>query len=110
MIERELLAVHEHLADSEVVELGDLRVYPQEFLATLGGERLPLTNKEFRLLVLFVRNPGKLLPRRVIANEVWGTPDPGRTIDIHIARLRNRLPDGSIETVIRVGYRFILEV
>lgn len=93
---------------TEVVEAGDLRVYPDEFIAELAGERLSLTNKEFQLLVLFVRNPGRLLRRDKIALDVWGSDHHGRTIDIHVARLRSRLPDGAIETVIRLGYRFVL--
>jgi DNA-binding response OmpR family regulator len=48
-----------------------------------------------------------LLRRERIAAEVWGGR-AGRTIDIHVARLRARLPEGAIETVIRLGYRFVL--
>ncbi len=92
--------------DAEVIEIGDLRVVPDEFFATLGGRRLDLTRKQFLLLVLFVRNPGRLLRRELIAKEVWNSRTPGRTIDVHVARLRRRLPENAIETVIRLGYRF----
>jgi two-component system, OmpR family, alkaline phosphatase synthesis response regulator PhoP len=95
--------------DDEVIELGDLVVYPDEFVATLQGERLLLTPKEFQLLALFARRPGRLLRREVIATEVWDGEASGRTIDIHVARLRRRLPKGAIETVIRLGYRFLLQ-
>lgn len=88
------------------IRVGALEVDPTEFTASLRGERLRLTNKEFRLLALLVRNPGKLLTREVIAAEVWDGEVRGRTIDIHIARLRRHLPPDAIETVIKVGYRF----
>lgn len=93
----------------EVLEIGDLVVHPGEYVATLRGERLLLTPKLFRLLVLFSQNPGRLLRREVIADEVWGGDAAGRTIDVHVARLRRRLPEGAIETVIRLGYRFRLQ-
>ncbi len=91
-----------------VIEAGGLVVYPEDHVAVLGGERLQLTNKEFRLLALFAANPGRLLVRQQIADAVWDGRSQGRTIDIHVARLRARLPAGAIETVIRVGYRFTL--
>ena len=93
------------VAGSVALKVGGLEVDPSEFTATYGGKRLRLTNKEFRLLTLFARHPGRLLTRDAIAAEVWGGEVHGRTIDIHIARLRRRLPPDAIETVIKVGYR-----
>ncbi|MCA1705083.1 MAG: winged helix-turn-helix domain-containing protein [Actinobacteria bacterium] len=100
--------VMSNLEGAEVIQVGDLQLYPDEFVAMLKGERLSLTPKEFQLLILFARNPGRLLRRNVISEAVWGTSAPGRTIDIHVARLRSQLPAGSIETVIRLGYRFLM--
>jgi DNA-binding response OmpR family regulator len=91
---------------SEVVRCGGLRIYPDLFHAEWEGERLQLTAKEFGLLLLFARNPGKLLRRERIAAEVWKRVPRGRTIDVHVARLRRRLPQGCIQTVIPLGYRF----
>ena len=99
----------EYEEQDEWISLGDLSVSPDEFLAILKGETLHLTRQEFLLLALFVRNPGRLLRREQIAAEVWGGHAPGRTIDIHVARLRAKLPAGAISTIIRVGYRFTLE-
>ena len=107
---RESLVVHaeDPPGSDQVLVVGDLRVWPDEFVAELAGERLSLTNKEFLLLTMFMRNPGRLLRRERIAAEVWQGQTMGRTIDIHVARLRARLPAGAIETVIRLGYRFIM--
>lgn len=100
--------MHALQPDEGVIEAGPLRLFPADFVATLDGERLRLTNKEFRLLVLLAANRGKVMRRELIALQVWDGSAPGRTIDIHVARLRRRLPEGAIETVIRVGYRFVL--
>lgn len=91
-----------------VIEAGPLEIHPADFVAMVDGRRVPLTNREFRLLVLLASNPGRVLRRDDIARRAWDGYAPGRTIDIHIARLRRRLPPGAIETVIRVGYRFVL--
>lgn len=99
----------DEIATSEVIQAGPLRVYPDDFVALVGDRRIRLTNKEFRLLVLLASNPGRVLHRSRISQEVWGSAAPGRTIDIHVARLRRMLPPGAIETVIRVGYRFALQ-
>jgi DNA-binding response OmpR family regulator len=87
---------------------GPLSIDPAEFIASLDGNHLSLTPKEFGLLTLFARNRGRLLRRDVIEREVWGGHASGRTIDIHVSRLRRMLPPGAIQTVVRVGYRFVL--
>ena len=94
--------------EPELIARGDLRVYPQLERAELAGRRLRLTAKEFDLLVLFARNPGRLLRRDLISASVWKRELRGRTIDVHVARLRAHLPAGAIKTVIPLGYRFVL--
>jgi two-component system, OmpR family, alkaline phosphatase synthesis response regulator PhoP len=93
---------------AQVVEIGKLKVLPGEHIAAFDGVVLDLTHKEFQLLSLFARNHGRLLDRDRISKEIWGGKAPGRTIDIHVSRLRRLLPKGAIETVIRVGYRMVL--
>ena len=67
------------------------------------GERV--STSAFEPLALLARYRGRVLSRDQIALQVWGGSAPGRTIDIHISRLRRKLPTGAIKTVIRVGYR-----
>lgn len=100
--------VTEHMTSDEEIVIGALSVWPERFVAVWRSEELQLTHKEMLLLMLFVRNPGRVLRREVIAAHVWGGRAPGRTIDIHVARLRAKLPANAITTVIRVGYRFTL--
>lgn len=95
--------------DDEIIDRGRLRVMPDRHVATVDGRPLQLTPREFDLLQFFVRNPGRLLRREHIAAQVWSSAPTGRTIDVHVARLRGKLPAGAIQTVIRLGYRFVLE-
>lgn len=89
-----------------VIRAGRLTLVPDDFVATYEGEELDLTYRQFRLLHLFARRPGRLLTRAVIAREVWDGDAPGRSVDIQISRLRKKLPPGAIKTVVRLGYRF----
>lgn len=75
---------------------------------TADGEELALRPLEFKLLALFLEQPGIVLKREDILKAVWGENDIGvRTIDVHIRRLRERLGRHGdvIETVHGVGYR-----
>lgn len=96
----------------EVIEAGDLRVEPGQLIATIAGEPVQLRLKEFQLLVALGRNPGRLMSRQRLANEVWGYDHlpSSRTIDVHIRRLRQAVEEPSaweyIQTVHGAGYRF----
>jgi two-component system alkaline phosphatase synthesis response regulator PhoP len=78
-----------------------------------GAEATPLTKTEADLLKVFLKNPGKVLSRNRFLDEVWGYDryPTTRTVDMHIARLREKLGDRRddaplIATVHGVGYRF----
>jgi len=89
---------------------GPLRVDTAERVATVDGQPVELTPKEFDLLALLVRNPGRAFARDYLIERVWGYDAEGsdRTVDTHILRLRKKLgPVGErIETVWGIGYRF----
>lgn len=91
------------------IEVGALRIDPRRREATVGERRLELRTREFDLLVALARDPGVVLKRDVLLQDVWGTDFPGetRTVDVHIGEVRKKLaPDGpAIETVRGVGYR-----
>lgn len=72
------------------------------------GELISLTNKEYALLVLFVRNRNIALFRNVIYEKVWGEEYTGesRTVDLHVQRLKKKLGwEKKIKTIYKVGYR-----
>ena len=68
---------------------------------------MPLTNTEYRLLELFLRNPGRVFTREGLLSRVWGYDFIGdeSTVNIHIMNLRRKLGSNLIETVRGVGYR-----
>jgi DNA-binding response OmpR family regulator len=99
-------------AASIAIVRGPLRVDPAMHVATLDGEELDLTPKEFELLQLFVEHPGRAFSREFLVERIWGYEYDGfeRTVDTHITRLRKKLgPLGDkIITVWGVGYRLVL--
>ncbi len=80
-------------------------------IAHLDSRPLPLTRKEYELLLLLVENAGEVVPREDLLMRVWGYGSGirTRTLDVHIRRLRKRLGSYSaqyIETIFGIGYRF----
>lgn len=93
---------------------GNLVIHPQKQKVTIDEESVSLTPKEFDLLKLFARNPGKAFSRDELLSEVWGYQFEGydHTVNSHINRLRNKIEEDPSEpeylkTVWGVGYRFV---
>jgi DNA-binding response OmpR family regulator len=97
-------------AQPESVAAGPLSVSAEMRSATLHGEELDLTPKEFDLLALFVQHPGRAFSRDYLLERVWGDDVyvTDRTVDTHVQRLRKKLGDeaDAIRTVWGIGYRF----
>lgn len=98
----------------EVVERGNLRIDPKSLEATLEGEPLKLSPKEFALLYFLMRHAGQVFSRDVLLDRVWGQDAfvSPRTVDVHIRWLRERIePDPSrpvrLVTIRGVGYKFV---
>ena len=92
-----------------VVKIGDLIIYKEEYKITNNGEEITLPRKEFELLSLLATKPGKVFKREEILDKVWGNEVVvgGRTIDVHIRKLREKIGDKSFKTVKGVGYKFV---
>ena len=88
---------------------GDLVMDLARHELTVKGEEVPLTAKEFGLLEHLLRNPGRVLTREVLLNAVWGYEYYGttRTVDVHVRRLKQKLPllDEAIVSVKSLGYK-----
>jgi len=97
-------------ATPPVLESGPLRVDLGQHVVTVEGRAVELTPKEFDLLVMLVRHPGRAFGRDYLVEKVWGYDYSGfdRTVDTHILRLRKKLGQVGerIETVWGIGYRF----
>ncbi len=94
------------------ITAGSLVIDLNERTATLGGAPLHLRPKEFDLLATFARFPGYALDRERLLDLVWGTGYYGdqRTVDVHVAWLREKLAgsDLKIETVWGIGYKLVV--
>ena len=88
-----------------------LTIQPDERRVSCCGHQLKLTRKEFSLLSILAKGANKVMTRQKLLDEVWGYNyyGDGRTLDVHIRRLRQKLGDcaDSIETVVGIGYRFV---
>ncbi|HWJ10638.1 MAG TPA: response regulator transcription factor [Nocardioides sp.] len=97
---------------SEVVADGDLVVDGPRHVATLGGEPLLLTAREFDLLHFLVARPGTAFSRERLLQEVWGWSfGDSSTVTVHVRRLRQKIEDdprhpSRLVTVWGVGYRW----
>ena len=98
---------------SEVIRLGGLEIRRGPREATLDGQTLELTAKEFDVLAYLAARPGTVVPKEELHAAVWKAPagTEGRTVDVHISNLRKKLgerPDDErryLHTVIGAGVR-----
>lgn len=101
------------LEEPESIEVGELMIDIARHEVTLAGKTIQLTLKEFELLKVLAINANKVLSREFLVEQVWGYgfPGEGRTVDVHIHWLREKIekdPNNPvrIQTVRGVGYRF----
>lgn len=94
---------------ARLLRIGGLELNPDTYIVHADGERVPLTLKEYKLLLTFMENPGRVFTRDQLLETVWGIDYSGetRTVDVHIGTLRTKLGlcGDLIETVRGVGYR-----
>jgi len=101
------------MAPEQVLEVGDIRLDPLRREVTVGGKTITLRAKEFDLLSAFMRYQGVVLDRERLLSLVWGQDFYGdtRTIDVHVAWLREKLTGATahVQTVWGVGYKLVLD-
>jgi len=92
-----------------VVQYGPITIDNDRHQITVDGEEVRLTAKEFLLLLYLVQHRGRVLSRDLLLSDVWGYQYTGgtRTVDVHIRRLREKLPvlSTAIETIKQFGYK-----
>lgn len=88
--------------------IGDIIINREEYFVQKNKKKIVLPRKEFELLALLASKPGKVFKREEILEKVWGNDVivGGRTIDVHIRKLREKLGDHYFKTVKGVGYKF----
>ena len=93
---------------SHLIEISGLYINRESYVVKVDGESLSLPRKEFEILYLLASKPGKVFKRDEIFDRIWGADVVvgGRTIDVHVRKLREKLGRSFIETVKGVGYKF----
>ena len=96
--------------DEDILKVGNIEINREEYKVINNGKEIILPRKEFELLALLASKPDKVFKREVILDKVWGQEVVvgGRTIDVHIRKLREKIGDNHIKTVKGVGYKFVL--
>lgn len=81
------------VAPREVLKLGPLEIDSEQGIAILAGKELVLTKKELLLLEVFLRNPGRVMTRRFLLENIWGYDSSVRTrvVDLCVFQLRRKL-------------------
>lgn len=94
----------------EIKKVGNIVINREEYKVVNAGQEIILPRKEFELLSLLTSKPDKVFKREVILDKVWGQEVVvgGRTIDVHIRKLREKIGDHHFKTVKGVGYKFVL--
>jgi two-component system alkaline phosphatase synthesis response regulator PhoP len=95
---------------SDVLRVGNIEVNREEYKIVKDGREIILPRKEFELFYLLASKPGKVFKREEILDKVWGNEVVvgGRTIDVHIRKLREKIGDDFFKTIKGVGYKLDL--
>mgnify|MGYP003355494268 FL=1 len=92
----------------KVINIAGLQINQVSMQVTKDGKEIPLTPKEYNVLLLFAQNPNVALYRETIYERVWGEEfEYGtKTVDLHIQRLRKKVGlEHQLKAVNKVGYR-----
>ena len=100
----------DHAPSEDILKVGNIEINREEYKVVNNGKEIVLPRKEFELLGLLASKPDKVFKREVILDKVWGQEVVvgGRTIDVHIRKLREKIGDHHFKTVKGVGYKFVL--
>lgn len=104
------------IGNSSILIFGKLQIEKEKHRIMIGEEVITLTPREFELLYFLAKNPGRVFSREQLMETVWGYDFYGdaRTVDTHVKKLREKLADPDVKSMIAtvwgVGYKFDPEV
>ena len=100
--------------DNNIIKIADLELDLRKRRVTRAGQRIDLTAKEFALMELFMRRRGEILPRALIASQIWDMNFDSDTnvVEVAIKRLRNKVDSNFTHKLIQNirGMGYVLEV
>jgi len=99
------------VSSNNKVSVGSIIIDREEYVVIKDGKKLSLPRKEFELFSLLASKPDKVFKRDDILDRVWGSEVVvgGRTIDVHIRKLREKIGDNYFKTIKGVGYKFVID-
>lgn len=102
-----LRRVKEDISVEDVLKIGSIEINREEYKIIKDKTEIILPRKEFELFYLLASKPGKVFKREEILDRVWGNEVivGGRTIDVHIRKLREKIGDELFKTIKGVGYK-----
>ncbi len=91
-----------------VLNFGTLKIDRVSYKVTLGEEIITMPKKEFELLYFLAQKPDQVFSREILLKNIWGTDVYvlARTVDVHVRKVREKIGDIYIKTVMGVGYKF----
>ena len=97
----------EGVSTTTTLTVGNIEINREEYKIIKDGEEIILPRKEFELFYLLATKPAKVFTREEILDKVWGNEVVvgGRTIDVHIRKLREKIGDSFFKTIKGVGYK-----
>lgn len=105
---RRTSTVHDTVAQDSPVSYRGLAVFPERKLCTVNGEEIKMPRKEFEILLMLLRNAGRVFSREEILKRIW--PEEvvvlDRVVDVNITRLRSKLGDYGKNIVTKPGYGY----
>ncbi len=102
-----LRRIKDDIETEDILRVGEIEINREEYKIVKDGEEIILPRKEFELFYLLASKPGKVFKREEILDKVWGNEVivGGRTIDVHIRKLREKIGDDWFKTIKGVGYK-----
>jgi len=102
-----LRRVKEDISVEDILKIGNIEINREEYKIIKDKTEIILPRKEFELFYLLASKPGKVFKREEILDRVWGNEVivGGRTIDVHIRKLREKIGDELFKTIKGVGYK-----
>lgn len=102
-----LRRLKEDTKTTSTLTVGNIEINREEYKIINNGQEIILPRKEFELFYLLATKPGKVFTREEILDKVWGNEVVvgGRTIDVHIRKLREKMGDDFFKTIKGVGYK-----
>jgi two-component system alkaline phosphatase synthesis response regulator PhoP len=101
----------QQVESDSLIEIGHLTINRTNYSVINNGNQLVMPKKEFELLYFLAKHPNKVFNRDELLEKVWGVDVyvVERTVDVHIRKLREKIPEQYIKTLKGVGYMFSIE-